>query len=582
MKKENESLKKQLAQFVSEREENERRWQQKESSLRRKLQRRDDAVLEIKEMTREIQETQYENNVRVTAARASDAAATRRDKSKRTSSAQMIEQDIQPRVRAQILEPIHQLKASNGQKADRGRASSVQLSEGPQNQPESHMKSRSRSRSRRLGSNEGFASNVQKAVQIEIDENIRDNDTSEEGSFDDTTKTIHKDLNINGDEENRTRGSNYSSILGHGEMDRLRQILVNERAKQQERLAAAAVEQAAENDTVRSARSVGSTCEDKQTLQRKSSVKGLTSILKNRNTQDHEGNTEFLSVKSDGCIATGEDHITQSITSPQRRHSESSMDKRINSRRRIVAEGLTSAFILPDITIHSTSHATEHPALSVGARRVLDNLAQHDGHNCTVCSRVASFDIQNATINIDTKKTVRIEKPVPVSDRMPVAGPYEDEPTMRPSTTPGLALATVMKGVQDELAHLKMELAQYQAMYNKHDMSLGMRKRKSLKVKIENLLKAIDTKADQIYALFDVLEGQKQSGQELSEQEVEVTLQSIGVDVGAFKKKGMPVGDDHNSDNDSEEDSELDLPWEGIEDTTGTESGNGRRQSWHV
>jgi chromosome segregation ATPase len=139
-----------------------------------------------------------------------------------------------------------------------------------------------------------------------------------------------------------------------------------------------------------------------------------------------------------------------------------------------------------------------------------------------------------------------------------------------------------MKGLQDELAHLKMQLTQYQSMYNKHDMSLGMRKRKAIKAKIENLLKAIDTKADQIYGLYDVLEGQKQSGQELSEEEVEITLQTIGVDVDALKENITRGEDNHSEDGESGDDSELDLPWEGIEDTTGTESVKERRQSWRL
>jgi len=148
---------------------------------------------------------------------------------------------------------------------------------------------------------------------------------------------------------------------------------------------------------------------------------------------------------------------------------------------------------------------------------------------------------------------------------------------MRPSVAPALALATVMKGLEDELAHLKIELAQYQAIYNKHDASLSMRKRKAVKSRIERLLKAIDIKADQIYALYDVLEGQKESGQELSEKEVEVTLMDIGIDIDNLRKEKP---EKEPEDQDSGEDSELDLPWEGIEDTIGSTSVSGRRRSW--
>jgi hypothetical protein len=578
LRQEAESVKEQLARLASDRAENERNWQQKEDSLRRKLQRREDALQEMREMTHEIHETK----VRTSTVETTDFALPQSSKSKRRSSARELEKPVQVGVKVQIQEPLQQPKASNSQKAERGRKSFVPLSAGFQNQAEHRIKSRSRSRSRGMSTNERLTSNKQSA-QMDYELDVQFDDTTDEGSFDDTTKTIHKDINVNGDNgHDRTQGSNYSSIFGHGEMDRMREVLADVRAKQQERLAAATSAQALENDTVRSTRSVRSAPEENQSIQRKPSKNGLTGILKNRDAQDQDDMTGHLSIKSGGHDAAGQDHTTQSITTHQRRHSENSIQSRSKIHRHIVAEEMTSAFILPDITIHGNSHGTEHKALSAGARKVLDNLAQHDGHNCTVCSRVASFETENASIQINTKKTIHIEKPIPVSDRMPVAGPYEDEPTMRPSTSPGLALATVMKGLQDELAHLKMELAQYQSMYNKYDMSLGRRKRKAIKAKIENLLKAIDTKADQIYGLYDVLEGQKQSGQELTEEDIEVTLQSIGVDVDALKQNKTQGGDDHSEDGDSEDDSELDLPWEGIEDTTGAESVKERRQSWRI
>lgn len=419
---------------------------------------------------------------------------------------------------------------------------------------------------------------------LDYENDMQFDDTTEDDSLDETTKTIHKDINVNkGDNDHdRTQDSNYSSILGHGEMDRMREMVADIKAKQQERLMAAGSANALEIDTVRSIRSVGSAPEDNQSSQCKPSKKGLIGILKNRDAQDQDDMTGCLSIKSGSHGAAGQDLTTQSITTHQRRHSDPSIRGRTKSRHHIVAEEMTSAFILPDITICGSFHGTEHKALSASARNVLDNLCQHDGYNCTVCSRVASFETENASKRTDTKKSIRIEKPVPVSDRMPVAGSYEDEPTMRPLVSPGLALATVMKGLQDELAHMKMQLAQYQSMYSKYDMSLGMRKRKAIKAKIENLLKAIDIKADQIYGLYDVLEGQKQSGQELSEEEVEITLENIGVDINALKVKKPRGGDNPGEDDNSGDDSELDLPWEGIEDTTGTESVKERRQSWRL
>jgi hypothetical protein len=155
---------------------------------------------------------------------------------------------------------------------------------------------------------------------------------------------------------------------------------------------------------------------------------------------------------------------------------------------------------------------------------------------------------------------------------MPESSLYNEEPTLRPSQPPALALATVLKGLEDELSHLKMQLVPYQNTYNQHDASLSKRQRKSLYQKIEMLLKDIDTKADQIYALYDVLEGQKQDGHEMTEQEVEVTLQSIGVSVYDGRAFDITGATDQSSKNnpvttDDSEDEEDELPWEGFEST---------------
>ena len=129
-----------------------------------------------------------------------------------------------------------------------------------------------------------------------------------------------------------------------------------------------------------------------------------------------------------------------------------------------------------------------------------------------------------------TKKTKVIRRPVPVSNRVPVPGPYEEEPTIRPSQHPGIALATVLGALQTELAELKGSAKKYQQIYDDHDAALSKRSRKNLFEKLQKLNKSIDNKADHIYSLYDVLEGQKQSGQEMSQEEIEVTLQSIGID----------------------------------------------------
>lgn len=271
----------------------------------------------------------------------------------------------------------------------------------------------------------------------------------------------------------------------------------------------------------------------------------------------------------------------------QRRHSDHAASFASPRRRRRDVEEMTSAFILPDITIRHADLAAQDPSkLSESTQRALDNVAQHNKKNCTVCKRTIPGD---ATCD-HTHETVQVPKPVPVSERMPEPSVYNEEPTLRPAQPPPVALATVLKALEDELAHLKMQLATYQGAYNKLDASLGKRQRKSLGEKIEKLLKSVDMKSDQIYALYDVLEGQKQGGRGMTEQEMEQTLQSIGIDTNpptpaggertrdatnttdrSTRKNHLEGGDD--------EDEDEDLPWEGIESTmdmTGRTGGSRR------
>jgi hypothetical protein len=556
LRQENASLRARLEKLNIDLNDNTRQAQQTEESLRKKLNRRDAALADFEELTKEI--TRQKVNIQTfSASHQQESHISRANKTKDNTATR--DNVTQP--------PLGQaMKTSN--KQTRGRQSDA-----AQDQPRPQSKQRLRSRSRSLARN---ITQDQYDVQDQYEQETSGLDASEEMSFDQPTKTIHKDINIDASHrEDETHQSNYSSILGHGEMQNLRNHLAELKVRSQTQHAAYEDDaEDIENDTVRSVRSARSVrlVPGERPVQRKASVNGLAGILKNRGTQDQDL-TGRMSIKSNGQDVEDEEHTTQ--TTHRRTRSDTSVHTK--TRRRVVhAEEMTSAFLVPDITLHGHHISMEHPVLSASARCVLDKLASHDGRNCTVCSRVASFETKDNTISkIETNYKVRIEKPIPVSDRMPVTGPYEDEPTMRPLVAPGLALATVMKGLQDELAHLKMQLAQYQAVYNKQDPSLGMRKRKAVNTQIQSLMKAIDIKADQIYALYDVLEGQKQSGQMLTEEEVEITLQSIGVSAPNLEK-GNQGGDDDESDGDSD----MDLPWEGIEDTTASTKGM-RRQSWN-
>jgi len=368
-------------------------------------------------------------------------------------------------------------------------------------------------------------------------------------------------VNVRGATEEADQDITMLSFIDGREIAQLRKTLEEERIARKQRQAAAAKDRTV-NETVNSTRQTGPA----SSPQRKSSLKEPKTKLTRPASAIGEATTTGK-VGVDG----GEDDVSRAVSERRRRHSDNAVPTPGQRRRRRPVEEMTSAFILPDITFHRNPVDEEHAQLSESAQKALDNMAGHNGKNCMVCKRQIPAD---ATQNHECHIT--IPKPIPVSQRMPEPSVYNEDPTMRPAQPPALALATVLKGLEDELAHLKMQLATCQNAYNKLDASLSKRQRKSLYGKIDKLLRDIDMKADQIYALYDVLEGQRQNGHELTEQEVEVTLQSIGINVAAARPADLTGATDVSPKKDVEADDDLDddeeLPWEGIESTVETTS----------
>lgn len=236
--------------------------------------------------------------------------------------------------------------------------------------------------------------------------------------------------------------------------------------------------------------------------------------------------------------------ITRRSMSPERHDTQRSMFSQ-RSQRRTRIDGttqpdMTSAFILPDITLKDAAAAI----MPSGSTQATSG----------------------------TRLTTVVTRPTPVSDRLPITLPDQEDPTVRPSQSPGLALATVLRGLENELNNLRAQLTEQEKLYNQHDPSLSKRQRKVIYARIQRLLPMIDTRADQIYALYDVLEGQKDKGQLMQEEEVEITLQNMGIDPAAVRAvsgqttigRSTTIAEDSEADIDEDED---ELPWEGIETT---------------
>ncbi|KAI0868986.1 hypothetical protein GGS24DRAFT_480374 [Hypoxylon argillaceum] len=170
------------------------------------------------------------------------------------------------------------------------------------------------------------------------------------------------------------------------------------------------------------------------------------------------------------------------------------------------------------------------PVLTQSAKRVLNNLCEdHECYNCMVCARIQSH--RHESNGKCGKKTVRVERPVPVTERVRRQDPtavqdYEDQ-TLRPSQDPAIALAKVMKGLKDEERHIRTAIARKQAVYDECDASVNKRLWKQLDAEIRVLRKRRDLKRDQIYDLHDVLEGQKASAQLMSQEAIDMTITSV-------------------------------------------------------
>jgi hypothetical protein len=234
------------------------------------------------------------------------------------------------------------------------------------------------------------------------------------------------------------------------------------------------------------------------------------------------------------------------------------------SRRRRAAnvaddyeEGETSAFIIPDITIHT--------ALPTTSANKTFALADHKTNECTICAEANG-------------KHIDIPLPVPVSTR-----DLGEDATLRPAWAPHISLAHVLKQLQDEVAHLKIQLAKKEAEYNAHDPALGRRRRISVHAEVLKIAAEVERRSDMVYRLYDVVEGQKGNFGTAEQQkdnapvaqdakddhEIEETLQSIGMDpaevAGRIGRSAPEIPEGLQEEFSGEESEEL--PWEGLSDS---------------
>ena len=297
---------------------------------------------------------------------------------------------------------------------------------------------------------------------------------------------------------------------------------------------------------------------------RKSSLKDMTGAAGSENGTGRFNLDDFARIAK--SVRVQSPHTSDESIHPgqqQTQHETQTGDISISSntsrrrRRAASAEGMTSAFILPDITLHSAANSQTVP--------------NHDAGNCTACP--------------PNGKDITIPTPIPVTDRLADVADVTNA-TIRPSQPPPRALAKVIKQLGDEISHMKIQLSVQQRLYHQHDPALSKRRRLDVKARMDHLTAEIERRSDQLYALYDVLEGQKQAAAaegtgnpaHMDEQEVEETLESLGIDpvelTGRIGRRSVsvPFGLDGAG-----EMSEEELPWEGLSEVASEEEMERRR-----
>lgn len=253
------------------------------------------------------------------------------------------------------------------------------------------------------------------------------------------------------------------------------------------------------------------------------------------------------------------------------KHIRQSSDSSVSTTRitrRSSLEGRTSSLIMNDITFSLQPAAENQSAAPVSAAAPvtaadtlpplemapLDPSAPvHPTGSLPPLELIPLDAVQHQTqrSNIPQKQPQQAREPAKlptISDEELDITINDDEPTERPSQPPAAALAAVLESVQAERASQQVQLAQYQSNYNRQDVGINRRQRKQLHAKIIALTESIDRKADQVYNLYDLVVCQEREVQSMTRDQVDNTLQSLG----------------------------LASPWEGIASSTVT---SGRRSS---
>ena len=307
-------------------------------------------------------------------------------------------------------------------------------------------------------------------------------------------------------------------------------------------------------------------------LPRKSSMKDLTGRSVASAATESVDDLDDDSLLSDSEDETGANAATKNTNLRATSRTDLHHRRRSSTAASQAFTEMTSAFILPDITLNHRRQSQpqtqdSRPILTESAKAVLSSLAPpHDPKTCTICQRLTA-----------EPNDIKLPPLIPASLRPELQA--DPNATLRPTESPALALSRVSKSLHDELAHLQMRLVAVQQEMAALDPAVGKRKWDRVHARIAGLNEAVRLKAGQIYALFDVVEGQKG---EVGAGEVEEVIGGLssGVEADGVGKK-VVLESFHDSEGrvyglGGDGESEGEFPWEGITDTGSLRAGSVR------
>lgn len=525
MRNDNDNLRQELAQLSAQQEEETQRWARKEAELKRKVERREDAARQMNNMTREILSIRQANNQQVNAKKpvSEDQENIFEDPVSRKSDHRR-EENTRTRIRNRVQQEVRNSRVAS--------QPSSFLHESPQKPIKiarsSHRASLPADLSRSVSAplSKGKHAEVYSDVESTTDLSLAPRSTPY------VTRTVAS---------SKPRPSNVElpgsldltelSFIHGDEIARLRRTLEEERAAMRSnRAVSVPVEQKHREDTVRSER------QDPEGTSR--STRQFDERTSRSDRQDREDTLQSVTSakstrrpslprKSSMKDMTEKTNVTEFEDLTGVSNHEAATAERAQNRQSIV-----DASLLSNTSRRRRSAPIENMTSAFIVPDIKITTRKQGNTKIDSTQDVESRDHDNDNCTVcrrnahagDCEPTIRIPKLVPVSSRMP----DDVDATLRPSRSPKEALALVVKGLHDERAHLHIELAVTRAHLENLDVSLGMRKRQEINARILDLLRMIEAKDNHIYHLYDVLEGQQEN--ELTEQNVEDLTREIRAD----------------------------------------------------